>query len=98
MPSRLPGVGPACPEPTPLENLVDDQVYTLTMANDAQQRYPEFNVRFKTDSSRNGPEAGKLARRYAGMRGDRAQVIFGSLDDLMRQPDASSTRRAWRRG
>jgi cytochrome c len=68
------------------------------MANAAQQRYPEFNLRFKTDSSRNGPEAGKLARRYAGMRGDRAQVIFGSLDDLKRQPDASSTRRAWRRG
>lgn len=25
------------------------------MANGAQQRYPEFNLRFKTDSSRNAP-------------------------------------------
>lgn len=44
---------------------MDDQVvakvgyckgeYTLTMANGAQQRYPEFNLRFKTDSSGNAP-------------------------------------------
>ncbi len=49
------------PEPTPLKNLVDEQVvakvgyckgeYTLTMANGVEHRYPEFNLRFKTDSS-----------------------------------------------
>ena len=80
--------------PTPLRNLVDDQVvrslvycrgeYTLTMANGTQQRYPEFNLRFKTDGSRIGPEAGKPALLPAGMRGDRAQIIFASLDDLKR--------------
>jgi cytochrome c len=58
--------------------------YRVTMASGTQHRYPEFNLRFKTDSSRLGPEAGKPASLPAGMQGDRAQVIFGSLDDLKR--------------
>jgi cytochrome c len=80
--------------PTPLRNLADDQVvraiaycrseYALTMASGAQHRYPEFNLRFKTDSSRTGPEPGKPTLLPAGMRGDRAQVIFASPDELKR--------------
>ncbi len=80
--------------PTPLRNLADDQVvreitycrseYALTMASGAQHRYPEFNLRFKTDSSKNGPERGKPALLPAGMRGDRAQVIFASPEELKR--------------
>lgn len=80
--------------PTPLRNLVDDQVvvkvgyckgeYTLTLASGARHTYPEFNLRFKTDSSRSGPEPGKPALLGAGMRGDRAQVIFAGLEDLKR--------------
>lgn len=79
---------------TPLRNLVDEQVvakigyckgeYTLTMASGTQHRYPEINLRFKTDGSRNGPESGKPALLPAGMRGDRAQVIFAGLEDLKR--------------
>ena len=81
-------------QPTPLRNLVDDQVvakigycrgeYMLTMANGAEHRYREFDLRFKTDGSSSGPESGKPALLSAGMRGDRAQVIFASLDDLKR--------------
>jgi cytochrome c len=81
-------------QPTPLRNLVDDQVvakigyckgeYTLTMASGVQHRYPELNLRFKTDGSRLGPEPGKPALLPAGMRGDRAQVIFAGLEDLKR--------------
>jgi hypothetical protein len=81
-------------QPTPLRNLVDDQVvarigycqgeYTLTMASGVQHRYPEVNLRFKTDGSRLGPEPGKPALLPAGMRGDRAQVIFAGLEDLKR--------------
>ncbi len=80
--------------PTPLRNLVDDQVvrsivycrgeYALVMASGTQHRYPELNLRFKTDGSRLGPEAGRPALLPAGMRGDRAQVIFAGLDDLKR--------------
>ena len=79
---------------TVLRNLADDQVvekiayckgeYTLTMANGDRHRYPEFNLRFKTDSSRVGPERGKPALLPGGMRGDRAFVIFSGLDDVKR--------------
>ena len=80
--------------PTPLRNLADDQIvrtmaycrseYALTMASGSQHRYPEFNLRFKTDSSKNGPEPGKPALLPAGMRGDRAQVAFASPHELKR--------------
>ena len=80
--------------PAPLRNLVDDQVvrsiaycrgeYALTMANGVRQTYAEFNLRFKTDGGRLGPEPGKPALLPAGMRGDRAQVIFAGLEDLKR--------------
>lgn len=79
---------------TPLQNLADDQAvrtirycrgeHLLTMASGARHRYPEFNLRFKTDSSREGPESGRPALLPAGMRGDRAQVIFHGLEDLKR--------------
>ena len=54
------------------------------MGSGTQHRYPEFDLRFKTDSSRSGPEPGKPALLPAGMRGDRAQVIFAGLEDLKR--------------
>ena len=93
--SGIPGARAQPPaSPTPLRNLVDDQVvrsmaycqgvYTLTMANGARHTYAEFNLRFKTDGSRLGPEPGKPALLPAGMRGDRAQVIFAGLDDVKR--------------
>lgn len=82
------------PARTPLRNLVLDQIvqriahcereYILTMANGDTQRYPEFNLRFKTDTSANGPEPGKPVLLRAGMQGDRAQVIFSGLNDLKR--------------
>ncbi len=89
-----PGAGAQPAAPPPLRNLADDQVvrtiaycrseYALTMASGAQHRYPEYNLRFKTDSSRTGPESGRPALLPAGMRGDRAQVIFASPGELKR--------------
>jgi hypothetical protein len=67
----------------PLGGLLPGE-YALTMASGTQHRYPEFNLRFKTDGSRLGPEAGRPALVPAGMRGDRAQIIFAGLDDLKR--------------
>ena len=79
---------------TPLRNLADDQVvgsirycrgeYVLTMASGERHRYAQFNLRFKTDGGRNGPEPGHPALLPAGIQGDRAQVIFGGLEDLKR--------------
>ena len=46
--------------------------------------YWEFNLRFKTDSSPQGPERGKPVIAPQGMQGDPAQVVFSTLDDLKR--------------
>jgi len=77
---------------TPLRNLTEDQIvrqiayckreYVLTMANGEQRRYPELNLRLKTDGSASGPERGRPVLLPAGMRGDRGQVIFSGLEDL----------------
>lgn len=87
-------VVPGTTAATPLRNLTPDELvqeiqycrrqYTLTMLNGERHRYPEFNLRFKTDASVNGPEAGKPVLLPAGMQGDRAFVIFSSLEDLKR--------------
>lgn len=77
---------------TPLRNVVADQIvkeiaycrgeYRLTMGNGDTRRVPEINVRLKTDRTSYGPEAGKPVLLPAGMRGDRVQIIFNSLEDL----------------
>ncbi len=42
----------------------------------------EFNFRFKTDTSENGPPEGHPALLRASMRGDRAFVIFASPSEI----------------
>ncbi len=42
----------------------------------------EFNLRFKTDASENGPLAGRPALLRASMMGDRAFVIFASPSEI----------------
>lgn len=79
---------------TPLRNLAPDQVvtrvaycrgeYRLWLASGEERRYPELNLRFKTDGTPFGPERGKPVLLPAGMRGDRGQLIFSGLDDLKR--------------
>ncbi len=44
--------------------------------------YPEFALRFKTDSSEDGPKSGTAVLINAGMRGDRGFVIFSSPEVL----------------
>ena len=44
--------------------------------------YPEFDLRFKTDSSANGPAPGTPVVINAGMRGNRGFVIFSSPEDM----------------
>jgi cytochrome c len=46
--------------------------------------YWEFNLRFKTDSGPQGPQPGTPVLAPQGMQGDRAQVVFSSLDELKR--------------
>ena len=58
--------------------------YHVTTESGRTIPYWEFNLRFKTDGSPNGPEPGKPVLAPAGMQGDRAQVVFSGLDELKR--------------
>jgi cytochrome c len=56
--------------------------YRVTTDDGNTHDFWERNLRFKTDSSRDGPEKGAPAILGAGMRGDRASVIFSSPEEI----------------
>ena len=56
--------------------------YTVATADGKSQRIWEFNLRFKTDSSKLGPLPGKPVAVGAGMQGDRASVVFASPKEI----------------
>ena len=56
--------------------------YDVTTANGETHQFWESNLRFKTDSSENGPTKGAPAIISAGMRGDRAFIVFTSPEEI----------------
>jgi len=63
--------------------------YTVTTADGKVNKIWEFNLRFKTDSSKEGPLPGKPVIVGAGMQGDRASIGFstpGEISDFIKQP------------
>ena len=56
--------------------------YFVTNAAGETVAYWEFNLRFKTDTSRTGPAPGKPVMVGQGMQGDRAQVVFASVQEM----------------
>lgn len=52
--------------------------YFVTTADGKTHKVWEFNLRFKTDSSANGPRPGKPAVVGVGMRGDRVAIVFAA--------------------
>lgn len=58
--------------------------YFVTLATGETVPFWEFNLRLKTDSSTNGPAKGKPVLVGAGMRGDRASVVFANPDEIGR--------------
>jgi cytochrome c len=56
--------------------------YTVETADGKTQKAWEFNLRFKTDSSKDGPAPGKPVIVGAGMQGDRASVVFVSPAEI----------------
>ena len=56
--------------------------YKVTTADGKTRDFWERNLRFKTDSSAEGPEKGAPAIIGAGMMGDRASVIFTSPEEI----------------
>ena len=56
--------------------------YFVTLATGKTFTFWEFNLRFKTDSSKDGPPKGKPAIVRAGMQGDRAFVVFSAPGEI----------------
>jgi cytochrome c len=56
--------------------------YRVTTAAGETHEFWERNLRFKTDSSEEGPENGAPAIVGAGMMGDRADVIFAAPQEI----------------
>jgi cytochrome c len=58
--------------------------YTVRTADGKAQKVWEYNLRFKTDSSKDGPDPGKPVIVGAGMQGDRASVVFADPEEIGR--------------
>ncbi len=56
--------------------------YTVDTADGKSQKIWEFNLRFKTDTSKLGPAPGKPVVVGAGMQGDRASIVFASPREI----------------
>ena len=56
--------------------------YTVKTADGKTNKVWEFNLRFKTDSSKEGPLPGKPVIVGAGMQGDRASIVFSVPEEI----------------
>ena len=56
--------------------------YFFITADGKTHKMWEFNLRFKTDSSANGPSPGKPALVGVGMRGDRVAIVFATPSEF----------------
>ena len=62
--------------------------YRVSTGDGKTRAFWERNLRFKTDSSKDGPETGAPAIVPAGMMGDRASVIFAAPEEITRMIEA----------
>jgi cytochrome c len=58
------------------------ETFHVTTEDGKSRDFWERNLRFKTDSSEDGPNKGAPAIVAAGMMGDRASVIFSDPDEI----------------
>jgi cytochrome c len=58
--------------------------FTVTTEDGKSRDFWERNLRFKTDSSDEGPNKNSPAILAAGMMGDRASIVFASPDEISR--------------
>jgi cytochrome c len=56
--------------------------YTVETGDGKVEKIWEFNLRFKSDSSKLGPAPGRPVVVGAGMQGDRASVVFASPGEI----------------
>ena len=60
----------------------------MTTANGKTRQFWERNLRFMTDSSKDGPQHGAPAIMPAGMMGDHAAVIFAAPEEITKMIEA----------
>ena len=58
--------------------------YTVETADGKVEKIWEFNLRFKSDSSKLGPAPGRPVVVGAGMQGDRASIVFATPEEISR--------------
>ncbi len=58
--------------------------YHVTTEDGRTLPFWELNLRFKTDSSPQGPPRGRPVLLAAGMQGDRASIVFASPEEISR--------------
>jgi cytochrome c len=56
--------------------------FDVTTANGETHQFWELNLRLKIDSSKNGPPKGAPVLIPGGMRGDRANLVFSSSEEI----------------
>lgn len=56
--------------------------YRVVTADGRKHQWWEFNLRFKTDGSADGPPAGKPVMVGTGMQGDRAAIVFSRPEEV----------------
>lgn len=59
-----------------------DDTYYVTTASGASVAFPEFNLRFKTDSGARGPAKNRPVLLPASMRTDRAFLVFSDPREI----------------
>lgn len=57
-------------------------IYRAVTASGKTLDFWVFNVRFKTDSSVEGPECGKPVHQPAGMMGDCVSIVFAVPEEM----------------
>jgi cytochrome c len=62
--------------------------YHVTTEDGQTVPFWEFNLRFKTDSSPQGPARGRPVLLPAGMQGDRVSIVFASPQEIGRTVEA----------
>ena len=62
--------------------------YRVTTGDEKTRAFWERNLRFKTDSSQDGPDKGAPAIMPNGMMGDRAAVIFAAPEEIAKMIEA----------
>ncbi len=80
--SQFPKLGKLDPEERVKAIRHCDDTYKVTTADGKTRDFWERNLRFKTDSSEEGPRKNEPAIVGAGMAGDRASVIFATPSEI----------------